>query len=262
MKRPATAVAACASLLVGAFLPLAFSNDAQATVRCTGQTAAYQAATRHLAAAEHRVKKARKGLTVAKRHHAPVKVVTAKREALKVARANLRYATVARQRYLARLRACQGTATPQGSATPKPTGTASPTATSTTGNPLSDLIGTLRAQLAGAGAPAPLIDALAQLQSALAAVPAPSGMDPAAFQQVLTDAAVQVQAEIAAAFADPNSLTATTLIDDILHPIAASLTAAGVPGLPGALTTLQGTLDPLLAQIPGLGALTGGLPLP
>lgn len=273
MKRPATAVAACASLLVGAFLPLAFSNDAQAAPKCSTQSAQARTAGHHVAAAQRKVKKARTQLAVARKHHAPVKTVKAKRGALRAARVDLRYAKLARKHYLAQLAACQGQAMPQGTATPKPTATptvkptstatAKPTATASStpaGNPLSDVIGQLITALSGAGAPAQLTDALKQLQSV--ASMAPAGFDPAAYQTALTNALAQVQAEIQAGIANPQSMTVTTVVDDIIDPIVASLNTAGVPGLPALLTTLQTTLDPLLAQLPGLGALTGGLPLP
>lgn len=283
MKRPATAIAASAALLVGAFLPLAFSNDAQAAPNCTSQKTAYNNSVKHVTKAQKKVKRARKGVRRAVHHHAGHKVVRAKRDNLHVQRVDLRFAKMSRNHYYAALLACQkGTATPQGTAKPVPTGTAtakptssasasatastsaSATATTTTTtttstNPLNDLLKQLQDALAGAGAPAQLIDALQQIQDALATVPV--GMDPAVYQKALTDALAQVQKSIQDATADPSTVTAATLVDAIIDPLVTGMTGAGVPTLPGVLTGLQDALDPILASL-GLSTLTSAIPMP
>ena len=81
------------------------------------------------------------------------------------------------------------------------------------------------------------------------------------YQKALTDAVAQIQAEIQAAMADPTGMTAQTLIDDIVNPLVAGLTAAGVPALPDVLTGVQTAVDPLLASL-GLATLTSALPAP
>ena len=291
MKRPATAIAASAALLVGAFVPLAFSNDAQAAPNCTSQKTAYNTSVKHVTVAKKKVKRARRNVERAVAHHASPRTVRAKRDTLHVKRVDLRFAKMSRNHYYAALLACQkGTTTPQGTAKPVPTATAKPTttasasatakptatatvtttatstATATTTaspatNPLSALLTQLITAFKSAGAPQQLIDALTQLQKALATIPVPSGMDPAAFQKILTDAAAQIQAELAAASANPTGVTLKTIVDDIVDPIIAGLTAAGVPTLPGVLTGIENTLDPILGAL-GLGTLTSAIPMP
>ena len=319
MKRPATALAASAALLVGAFLPLAFSNDAQAAPNCSAQKTAYTNSVKHVAKAKKKAQRARKHVAKAVAHRASPKIIRAKRDTLHVKRVDLRFAKMSRNHYYAALLSCEksGTTTPQGTAKPVPTGTAKPTATSsasatakpstsasasatatstttttTTTNPLDQLLAALSGsglsasaltdalnqiadQIKASGAPgaAQLADALDQVAAAIASGassidPAqlqailsqlPSSMDPAAFQKALTDAAAQIQAELQAAMANPTSMTAAGLIDDILNPLISGLTTAGVPGLPSALSGVQDTLDSLLSGL-GLGALAGALP--
>lgn len=297
MKRPATAVAASAALLLGAFLPLAFSNDAQAAPNCTSQLTAYNNSVKHVAAAQKKAKRAQKLVRKAVKHHAPKRVIRMRRDNAHVKRVDLRFAKMNRNHAYAAYVACHNSSTPQGTGTKttpttSPTSTATATATSTATttatstatttatstasststatstatatststttitNPLIDLLGQLQSALAGAGAPAQLTDAIKQLQAALSTVPA--GVDPAAYQKALTDAFAQVQAEIAAALANPGSMTAAGLLDDIINPIASSLSTAGVPVLPDTLTGLRTTLDSTLGGL-GLGFLAGAL---
>ncbi|MCA1983445.1 hypothetical protein [Nocardioides nematodiphilus] len=287
MKRPATAIAASAALLVGAFVPLAFSNDAQAAPNCTSQLTAYHHSVAHVAKAKKKVKRARKGVAKAVAHRASPRIVRAKRDTVHVKKVDLRFAKMSRNHYYAALLACQkGVTTPQGTAKPVPTGSAtakptstssasatakptstasatatSTTTTSTTTNPLADLLAQLAAAFKAAGAPQQLIDVLTQLQTALSTIPVPAGMDPAAFQKILTDAAAQIQAELAAAGKNPTGVTVQTIVDDIVDPIVAGLTAAGVPTLPGVLTGIENTLDPVLGAL-GLATLTSAIPMP
>ena len=284
MKRPA-AIAATASLLVGAFLPLAFSNDAQAAPNCNAQLSAYKTASHQVTVAQKKAKRAKAKVRRAVAHHAPRKAKRAKRDNLHVKRVDLRYAKLVRNRAYASLATCQkgATTTQQGTAKPVPSTTTSPsasatatatttatatatttataTATTSTGttfnNPLLDLIAQLQAALKGAGAPQQLLDVLQQIQDALKTVPA--NVDPAAYQKALTDALAAVQKAFQDALADPTKVTAATLVDAIINPLIIGLKGASVPVLPDVLKGLENTLDPILLQL-GLGSLINAFP--
>jgi len=236
------------ALSVGILAPFIGTSEASAATTCSTASANYAKANTKLKSDQAKFKKAKKKLRKAKRARKSVAVIRHKK---KVAKRIQKHVKADKARRAAAYKALQTCVTPGKGGTNTPAGTA---------NPLSDLIGKIQATLAGAGAPAQLVDALSQLQSVLSNIPVPAGMDPAAFQKVLTDAAAQIQSELTAALADPTGMTAAGLIDDIINPIVSGLTTAGVPGLPDVLTGLQGTLDPILSGL-GLGALGGGNPL-
>lgn len=143
---------------------------------------------------------------------------------------------------------------------------------------LTDALNSIASQVSASGAPGAdqLASALDQVSTAIAdnsgsidpsklqqiLSQLPSSINPTAFQAALTQAAGEVQSELATP-----PTTAQGLVDDILNPLNDGLTTAGVPDLPGVVTQVQSALDGLLAGLPGLGSLStlpgsGGTPIP
>lgn len=269
-KMRVAALGLSTALTVGALAPFIGTSSASA-LDCSTANASYSHASAKLAADKAKLHRAKKKLKKAKRHHKSHAVIRHdKRRVIKLKH------KVHHDRNAVNYAAGQRSACSNGGSTTTPGGGTNPLSQlatdlspssmpSLTPTELANALGQVADQVRANGSSLPgstqFADALDQLAQAIAQNS--SSFDPQQFKTALSDALAQGQAELQAAAANPSSMTAQMLVDDILNPMITGLTNAGAPQqLQDALNTLKTNLDQVLAQFPTMGSVPGAGTLP
>jgi hypothetical protein len=252
-----------AVLSIGALTPFIGASSA-AAADCTTVSHSYSTASAKLAKHHAKLVKAKKKLKKDRKHHKSHATIKHDKKMVKKFKRKVRADKSVKNTYYIQRTQC----------TTAPTQAAVGSA-----NALTSLLGQLRAldldpavltdgiktaadQIAASGAPGAaqlagvldqVADALAtgassidpsQLQAVLDQLP--TSVDPAKFQQALTDAVATLQRTLA----DPPT-TPEGIIDTLLGAVSDGLTTAGVPALPGVIDQVQDLLDQILGPIFG-----------
>lgn len=251
------------ALSVGVLAPFIGTAGASAATDCATAYSSYQTSNSHLTHDQAKLKHFKKKLKKDKKHHRSAAVIHKDKKKVHKWHAAVKADKRAKTSYYNAYTTCSNNAA-AASANPLSSLLSTLTGSGLSPSALTDALHSAASQISASGAPgaaqfASLLDQLAsaiqsgsgsldpsQLQSLFSQFTS-AGFDPTAIQQAIQDAVAKFQA----AFSDPSQFASNPagLVDLILGSLAAGLTQAGVPGLPGVITQLDTVLGGLVTAL-------------